>query len=81
MEAGKSHWLALARPWLDAAASHGGDPFGPREPLRSLRVGGEPATMRRTHVDGAHEFTASRLSGTPPAFLLRGYPHRGSNHS
>ena len=69
---GASYWRSVTSPWLDRARDAAPlSAFGPREPLRSLEVGGEPITLHRRSSGRA--FTARRLSNKPAAFLLSGF--------
>ena len=73
---GRAHWADICIPWINAARAAAGDdgnsnPFGPREPLRSLRIGDEPVALKRTRTK--REFHVIRLASRPDAFLLRGF--------
>lgn len=69
---GARHWRSLTAPWLDRARDAAPlTAFGPREPLRSLEVGGPPITM--TRQSNGRAFTARRLANKPAAFLLSGF--------
>jgi len=63
-ERGGSLWRTLTAPWVRSGA------FSPREPLRSLPVGGTIELVRRTN---GVRFTATRLSLRPAAFRLVGF--------
>lgn len=45
--------------------------FGPREPLRSLRVGDEPVVLQR--CSNGRSFRARRIADVPHAFVLQGF--------
>jgi hypothetical protein len=70
---GTAHWRRLAQPWLERVrtAPSQASVFGPREPLRSLRVGAPAVPLVRRSNGG--QFTALRLATRPAAFLLRNF--------
>ena len=69
---GRGHWRGAAAPWLSASWRQGTpSAFGPREPLRSLRVGDAPVVLQR--CSSGASFTARRVADVPHAFVLGGF--------
>jgi len=64
---GESYWHSMTKKWVSSAQSA----FGPREPLRSLLVGGEPVELRRASSEQV--FTVRRLANRPATFLLSNF--------
>lgn len=65
---GGAHWRALTERWCGSGVSA----FGPRDPLKSLLVGGRPIELSRAS-DTTKRFTARRLANRPAAFLLSNF--------
>ena len=64
---GRKHWRMQSSAWLGGGASA----FGPREPLRSLKLGDAPVTLQRP--SNGRSFTATRVADVPHAFVLSGF--------
>jgi len=70
---GRKHWRMQSAAWLG-----GGGAFGPREPLKSLKIDDEPVVLQRP---SGRAFTAKRVSDVPHAFVLSGFSTEEERHA